>query len=57
MTHTIVSVTAHTAREAGALDGFTATCSCGYLIGRSIERMAVSEGWAHARYMNAKASK
>jgi hypothetical protein len=58
--HTILSVTAHGPREAGALSGWEAVCSCGFRTGNSLgERWASRQGWEHVEYMTrqAKATK
>ena len=56
--HTILSVTAHEAREVGALAGWEALCSCGFRTGNSLgERWAARQGWEHAEYMNRKECK
>lgn len=56
--HTILSVTAHGPREAGALDGFEATCSCGFRTGSSLgERWARRQGWEHVEYMTRRDAK
>ena len=56
--HTIISVSAKSASEPGALDGHEAVCSCGYRMGTSLsEREARKLGRDHADYMNAKETK
>lgn len=50
--HTIVSVQAKAAAEAGALDGHEAVCSCGYRMGTSLSaREAARLGDQHLAYM------
>ncbi len=54
-THTTESVTAFDASEPGALSGYAATCSCGYVMKTSLsEREAAKLGDAHAQFMNRK---
>jgi hypothetical protein len=52
MAHIIETVEATPATEAGALDGFTAICSCGYRLSTSLGADWAKElGGAHVDYM------
>lgn len=55
MAHQIVSTEAVEASGPGALDGFTAVCSCGYRMSTSLSaREAARQGDAHVAYMARK---
>lgn len=54
--HTIVSVVFKPADGSGNIDGWEATCACGFRTSNSLgERWASRQGWDHVAYMNKKA--
>jgi hypothetical protein len=56
MEHRIERIEAVQASGPGALDGFAAYCSCGYVLTTSLGREeALRQGAAHATYMSRKA--
>lgn len=51
-THTLTNVQFLPADGSGNIDGWEATCACGFVTSNSLgERWATNQLWDHARYM------